>query len=271
MDDVEDHDHVIEVRVDLRIDPVRGGRQLLDELHVRLDALVLVPVDPALVEDRNLDVVAPLREQILRLRGVVEHELADLLPAAEVTPLLGRLHGVDDDAVERAPERRDADLLDAHAVADLLRLDLVERALDRVVRDMWEAADRCAGDDPSGRLPAASGSASRTRRRQLRPCIAHQPERHGEQGEGQKDAPSKPAWKLKTSSSKNRRRALVAPSRCGGMVAVAIRSGSQPRSRARRERARHPLHRRTKHLAIEKHRSGEVKRTRPLTRLRPMR
>ena len=56
--------------------------------------------------------------------------------------LLRRVARVEDDAVERAAEGGMADDLDAHAAVELRRIDVVERAVDRVVGDVREAADR---------------------------------------------------------------------------------------------------------------------------------
>ena len=135
--------------------PYGVRRQLLDELHVRLDALVLVPVDGALDVDGDLDVVAPLVQEILRARGILERDAAELDPAVVVADLLRRVQRVEHDAVERAAEGRMADDLDAHAVAELRRLDVGERAADRVVGDVREAADRVgrATSRPAGCLP----------------------------------------------------------------------------------------------------------------------
>ena len=56
-------DRVVEDRVDLGVRAVRRRREPLDELHRRVDALVLVAVDAALDEDRHLDRVAASRHE----------------------------------------------------------------------------------------------------------------------------------------------------------------------------------------------------------------
>jgi hypothetical protein len=68
LDHVEDQDDVVEDVVELRVEAVRRRGELLDELHVGLDALVLVPVDGALDVDGNLEVAAPPLEKSLRAR-----------------------------------------------------------------------------------------------------------------------------------------------------------------------------------------------------------
>ncbi len=138
---VEDRDRVVEDRVHLGIGPVGRGREPLDEHHVRVDALGLVSVDRALDEDRDLEVVPVDAKQPLGEPRTAQCVLADLLPVVVVAPLLVRLQRVDHDLVHVVAERRLAGHPVGHA-AVRLRLDLVERAGDRIPRNVRVAPDR---------------------------------------------------------------------------------------------------------------------------------
>ena len=184
LDHVEDENDVVEDVVELRIHAVGRRGELLDDLHVRLDALVLVPVNRALDVDRDLDVVAPRVQELLRARGILERDASELVPAVGVADLLRRLPRVEHDAVERPAERRVTDDLDRHPVAELRRLDLVERAADRVVRDVREAARRVGRQRPVRQIPGRVGlGCAAPRRRELRPCVPYQRKRERERGE----------------------------------------------------------------------------------------
>ena len=60
------------------------------------------------------------RRSFCARRGIVELDLAQLQVALVVAALLRRLQSVHHDFVERPAERRHADLLDGHAVAELI-------------------------------------------------------------------------------------------------------------------------------------------------------
>ena len=138
---VEDDDRVVEDAIDLRIGPVRGRREPVDQEHHRVDALVLVSVDCALDEDRDLE-VALLPESRLGLGRVGERVPPDLLPVLEVLLLVVRGQLVDRDEVHRAASGGMTEDLHRHPPVEALCLDGIQRAPDRVVRDVRKAAGR---------------------------------------------------------------------------------------------------------------------------------
>jgi hypothetical protein len=179
---------VVQDGVHLRVRAVRGGRELRERLEDGLDAFVLVPVDPALHEDRHLDVVAVLFEQCLPPCRVGEGYFAHLLPGLEVPALLSGVQRVHRDEEQVAPERRLPDHLQRHA-ALAAGHDVLERALDRVVGDVREAADRLA------RLRAVRQAPSDVRDRVAAPRRRHVRCRSGGrqgQQEGEYDEQDRP-------------------------------------------------------------------------------
>ena len=157
LDRVEDDHGLVEDLVDLGVG-ARGRRcELLDQLHRRIHALVLVAVDAALDEDRHLHRAVRTRQQRLRAGRVCQRDAADLLPVVESLAPLVRVEGVDRDPEHLAAERGRAGRLDRHPPT-APRCDRVERAADRVVRDVGKLPTGWDGSLPSGSAAAASVS-----------------------------------------------------------------------------------------------------------------
>ena len=123
----------------------------MQRLEDRLDTLVLIAVDGALNEDRDLHPIAVRLQELLTASRVGERHVADLLPVVEVLTLLHGVEGIDGDKEQVPAQRRLTDDLEAHssvARGD----DVLEGAPDRVVRDVREAAGRLAGLCPVGQV-----------------------------------------------------------------------------------------------------------------------
>ena len=121
--------------------PYGVSGQPLDHLHRGVDALVFISVDAALDEQRHLHVVTDPVENVLRALRILERVAADLLPVRVVAALRLCVELVDDDVELVATESGLTETLDGHAAAAGCR-DVVERASDRVVRDVREASVR---------------------------------------------------------------------------------------------------------------------------------
>ena len=205
LDHVEDQDRVAEDLVDHRVLAVRRGGELLDRVDHRVHALVLVAVDAALGEDRDLDVVAEPAQEPLRGGGVLEHQRAHAEPAEVVAPLLAGAEPVDDDAEHVAAGRGLADHLQLHAAAAAV-LDVLERAADRVVRDVREAAGRIHGIGAVGQVLCGVRLRRAAPRGFGRGRAGHRP--GGEHEYEQQQRPTEPARHQQSPSS---RRASIPP------------------------------------------------------------
>ena len=139
LDHVEDDDGAVEDRVHLWVGAVGRRGEALDRAHVRVHALELVAMDAALDVERHLDADAPAAELALRGGGVRERLLAQRRPVVERRLLRVGLQLVDHDLVHRSTRGGRAEHLEAHAAVEAARLDVGERAADRVDRDVREA------------------------------------------------------------------------------------------------------------------------------------
>jgi len=155
-----DQDRVVEERVHGAVHAVRGRDEVADHLHDRVGALFLVAVDVGLDEDRDLDVVADLIEEGLRLGRIGEHQGTELEPVGGGALPSLRIDRVHDHAehVARGDLRglpgRLADHLVGQPVADAgsesLLFELHERALDRLDRHERERLVLLVRDARSG-------------------------------------------------------------------------------------------------------------------------
>ena len=102
----DDDDGMVEELVDRVVRPVRQGDEIADRLHHRVGAFTLPAVDVGLDEHRQLDVLAPGRQQGLGCGRVRQHERPKLLPPCVVALLLGGLERVDHDSEHVPAEGR---------------------------------------------------------------------------------------------------------------------------------------------------------------------
>ncbi len=149
LDHVEDEHGVVEPRVHLRVIPIRRRGEPLDRPHHRVDALVLVAVDTALDEDRHLHVAA--LDQLLCPARIALRQLDDLPQARVAVALSVRVERVDRDLVHVVTAGGRADHVDLHAPLAAAR-DVLERAADRVVRNVREASGRVRGVGAVGQV-----------------------------------------------------------------------------------------------------------------------
>ena len=143
---------MVEDVIDIGVIAVGGRRELLDDLHRGIDALVLVPVDARLDEDRDLHVALEVRDELLRLSRVVQGIPAHRHPVIKIPLLLIRFERVDRDLVHVSSQRRLSRYLDGHPPA-ALRLNRLERAADRIPGDVREASNRIARRRPVREVP----------------------------------------------------------------------------------------------------------------------
>ena len=140
---------MVEPRVHLRVIPIRRRGEPLDRPHHRVDALVLVAVDTALDEDRHLHVAA--LDQLLCPARIALRQLDDLPQARVAVALSVRVERVDRDLVHVVTAGGRADHPDLHAPPAAAR-DVLERAADRVVRNVREASGRVRGVGAVGQV-----------------------------------------------------------------------------------------------------------------------
>ena len=173
--------------------PCGQRHEVADHLHHRVGALALAAVDVRLDEDRELDVLAPGREQALRRGRIGQHEPAKLLPAGVVALLLRSLQGVDHDAEHVSAELGLPDDRVAQPIGDAGRgglvLEPVEGAADRPVRDEGErrglrdvlASHRGAPLLAVGRTEPGGNGVPVIRRGRLRAGRGREPDRREDQ------------------------------------------------------------------------------------------